>query len=60
MDPREENGTMGLKAELAPDAFMQDCDEGTIAGALKCMTRQPLAVFGQAPRGVAWRERRST
>jgi len=60
MDPREEDGTMGIKAELAPDAFMQDCDEGAIAGALKRLTRQPLVVFGQAPRGVAWRERPST
>jgi pimeloyl-ACP methyl ester carboxylesterase len=60
MDPRPEDGTMGIKAELAPDAFMQDCDEEAIAGALRRLTRQPLAIFGQAPRGVAWREKAST
>ncbi len=60
MDPRPEDGTMGLKAELAPEAFLQDCDEEAVAGALERLTRQPLAVFGQAPRGVAWREKPST
>src|SRR5918999_1037778 len=29
-------------------------------GALERLTRQPLAVFGQAPRAVAWREKPST
>ena len=60
MDPREEDGTMGIKAELAPEAFMQDCDEAAVAGALKRLTRQSLAVFAQTPRGVAWREKPST
>ena len=60
MDPREEDGTMGIKAELAPEAFMQDCDEAAVAGALKRLTRQSLAVFAQTPRGVAWREKLST
>ena len=60
MDPRPEDGTMGVKAEPTPDAFMQDCDEATVAEALKRLTRQPMAVFGQAPRGVAWREKPST
>jgi pimeloyl-ACP methyl ester carboxylesterase len=60
MDPRPEDGTMGIKAELAPDAFMQDCDEEAVTGALERLTRQPLAVFGQAPRAVAWREKPST
>src|SRR5919107_179363 len=60
MDTREEDGTMGIKAELAPEAFMQDCDEAAVAGALERLTRQPLAVFGQAPRAVAWREKPST
>jgi hypothetical protein len=27
MDPLPQDGMMGLKAELAPDAFLQDCDE---------------------------------
>jgi len=54
MDPRPEDGTMGVKAELLPEAFMQDCDEAAVAGALERLTRQPLAVFGQAPRAVAW------
>jgi pimeloyl-ACP methyl ester carboxylesterase len=39
---------------------MQDCDEEAVARALKRLTRQPLAVFGQSPRGVAWREKPST
>ena len=60
MDPRPEDGTMGIKAELMPDAFMQDCDEGAVTGALKRLTRQPLAAFGQTPRAVAWREKPST
>jgi pimeloyl-ACP methyl ester carboxylesterase len=60
MDPREEDGTMGIKAKLAPEAFLQDCDEATVEEALKRLTRQPLAVFGQAPRDVAWQEKPST
>jgi pimeloyl-ACP methyl ester carboxylesterase len=60
MDPHPEDGTMGVKAEFLPEAFMQDCDEEAVAGALERLTRQPLAVFGQAPRAVAWREKPST
>ena len=60
MDPRPEDGTMGIEAELMPGAFMQDCDDAAVAGALERLTRQPLSVFGQAPRGVAWREKPST
>jgi pimeloyl-ACP methyl ester carboxylesterase len=48
MDPREEDGTMSIKAELAPAAFMQDCDEETVTEALKRLTRQPLAAFAQS------------
>ena len=60
MDPDPDRGTIGIKAELVPAAFMQDCDGETVSGALERLTRQPLAVFGQAPRGVAWREKPST
>jgi len=60
MDPDSQDGTMGIKAELVPAAFMQDCDEPAVAGALERLTRQPLAAFGQAPRAVAWREKPST
>ena len=60
MDPRPEDGTMGVKAELVPEAFMQDCDEEAIEGALERLTRQSLAAFGQTPRAVAWREKPST
>ncbi len=60
MDPRPQEGTMGIKAEPLPAAFMQDCDEAAVEGALRRLTRQPLAVFGQSPRGVAWREKPST
>jgi pimeloyl-ACP methyl ester carboxylesterase len=60
MDPRPEDGTMGVKAEFLPEVFMQDCDEEAVAGALRRLTRQPLAVFGQTPRAVAWREKPST
>jgi pimeloyl-ACP methyl ester carboxylesterase len=60
MHPDPDGGTMGVKAELVPAAFMQDCDGEVVAGALGRLTRQPLAVFGQAPRGVAWREKPST
>ena len=60
MDPHPEDGMMGLKTEFLPEAFMQDCDEATVAEALERVTRQPLAVFGQTPRAVAWREKPST
>ena len=60
MDPRPEDGTMGIKAELTPGAFMQDCDEAAVAGGLKRLTRQPLVVFEQTPRAVAWHEKPST
>lgn len=60
MDPHPEEGTMGIKAELVPDAFMQDCDEEAVAEALERLTRQPLAAFGQSPRAVAWYEKPST
>jgi len=60
MDPNPEEGMMGLKAELMPEAFMQDCDEEAVAGALRRLTRQPLAAFGQSPRAVAWQEKPST
>ena len=51
---------MGVKAAFLPEAFMQDCDEATVAEALERVTRQPLVVFGQTPRAVAWREKPST
>src|SRR5215213_7068765 len=57
MDPRPEDGTMGVKAELLPEAFMQDCDEAAVAGALERLTRQPLASSGR-PR-APWRGARS-
>lgn len=63
MDPNPEEGTMGIKAELMPDAFMQDCDEEAVTGALERLTHQPLTVFRQSPRAVgaaAWREKPST
>jgi len=60
MDPHPEDGTMGLKAELARNAFLQDCDGEAVAGALRRLTSQSLAVFGQSPRAVAWREKPST
>ena len=60
MDPNPGDGTMGIEAGLVPDAFMQDCDGEAVAGALERLTRQPLALFGQAPRAVAWREKPST
>jgi pimeloyl-ACP methyl ester carboxylesterase len=60
MDPDPEGGTMGVKAELVPGAFMHDCDGAAVAGGLARLTRQPLAVFGQAPRAAAWREKPST
>src|SRR5918997_6627337 len=50
MDPHPEDGTMGGKAELFPEAFMQDCDQAAVGGPRERLTRQPLAVFGQAPR----------
>ncbi len=60
MDPRPEEGMMGVKVELLPEAFMQDCDEALVAEALERVTRQPLVVFGQTPRAVAWHEKPST
>jgi len=60
MDPHREDGTMGVKDEFLPEAFMQDCDEPTIAEELERVTRQPVVIFGQTPRAVAWREKPST
>jgi pimeloyl-ACP methyl ester carboxylesterase len=60
MDPRFEDGTMGVRAELMSDAFMQDCDDEAVDGAMRRLTRQPLACFGQSVRGVAWREKPAT
>jgi hypothetical protein len=40
---------MGVKAELALEAFMHDCDEATIDETLERLTR-----------AVAWREKPST
>ena len=62
MDPREEDGTMGIKAELAPAAFMQDCDEETVTEALKRLTANPwrpscralaLSHGGRSPRPMS-------
>jgi pimeloyl-ACP methyl ester carboxylesterase len=60
MDPRPEDGMMGVKTEFLPETFMQDCDEATVAEAIERVTRQPLVIFGQTPRAVAWREKPST
>jgi len=60
MDPRPEDGMMGVKAEFLPEAFMQDCHEAMVAEALGRTTLQPLVVFGQTPRAAAWREKPST
>ncbi len=49
MDPRPEDGTMGVKAELLPEAFMQDCDEAAVAGALERLTRHPWQSSGSPP-----------
>ena len=60
LDTNPEDGTMGVKPELTPEAFLHDCDEGAVEGALARLTRQPLTAFGQTPRAVAWREKPST
>src|SRR5215211_6169083 len=53
MDPRPEDGMMGLKTEFLPEAFMHDCDEATVAEALERVTRQPLVVLPvPLPRGM--------
>jgi hypothetical protein len=51
--PHPDDSTRGIKADLVPDAFMQEYDEEAVAGALERLTRQPLVVVAQAPRGVA-------
>jgi pimeloyl-ACP methyl ester carboxylesterase len=47
MDLREEDGTMGVKAELAPEAFIQDCDEATIDEALERFPAGPWRSWGK-------------
>ncbi len=59
MDPGED-GTTGVRAELVPPLFLQDCDAETVEAAVARLTRQALAPFGQSPRAVAWRTRPST
>jgi pimeloyl-ACP methyl ester carboxylesterase len=59
LDPGDD-GTVGVRAELLPPLFMQDCDEDAVAEGLSRVTRQSGAVFGQLPRAVAWRTIPST
>ncbi len=52
-DPRDADGTMGVKAEPAPAVFMKDCDEEAVAGALERLIRQPGGLRASSTWGAA-------
>ena len=49
-----DDGTVGVRAELIREFFLQDCDATTTEQALARLTRQSVLPFGQAPRHIAW------
>ncbi|MEO9176967.1 MAG: alpha/beta hydrolase [Gaiellales bacterium] len=59
LDPSDD-GTIGVKAELIRELFLQDCDETATEGALARLTRQAIVAFTQSPRQIAWQQKPST
>jgi pimeloyl-ACP methyl ester carboxylesterase len=52
--------TVGVRADLVRELFLQDCDEDTTEQAVARLTRQSLAPFTQPPRHIAWKQKPST
>ncbi len=59
MDPGAD-GTVGVRAELVRELFLQDCDETTTQEALARLTRQSIQPFAQPAREIAWHDTPST
>jgi pimeloyl-ACP methyl ester carboxylesterase len=54
------DGTFGVRAEMAEDLFLHDCDSDAVAGALARLTRQTTAVTTEPVHRAAWRTTPST
>jgi pimeloyl-ACP methyl ester carboxylesterase len=55
-----EAGTVGVRADLIREFFLQDCDDATIEQALARLTEQSATPFVQAPRHIAWEHKPTT
>jgi pimeloyl-ACP methyl ester carboxylesterase len=55
-----EDGTVGVDADMIREFFLQDCDESTTEQAVARLTRQSVIPFTQAPRQIAWQQKRAT
>jgi pimeloyl-ACP methyl ester carboxylesterase len=55
-----EDGTFGLRTELAEPLFLQDCDRPAIDGAMARLTRQTAAAVATPVAHAAWRTIPST
>jgi pimeloyl-ACP methyl ester carboxylesterase len=55
-----EAGTVGVRADLIREFFLQDCDDATIEQALARLTEQSTTPFVQAPRHIAWEHKPTT
>lgn len=52
----DEQGTVGVRHEVAADTFLQDCDPETTEEALARLTRQSLHATQQPARAAAWQQ----
>jgi pimeloyl-ACP methyl ester carboxylesterase len=59
MDPGDD-GTVGVRADIVRELFLQDCDDATALQALARLTRQSAMPFAQPPRQIAWQHKPST
>lgn len=55
LDVDPDAGTFGVRPELFPDTFLQDCPE-MVADAAGRLARQSVSVIGQPVRAAAWRD----
>lgn len=55
-----DDGTVGVRADLVRELFLQDCDAAIIEQALERLTRQSVTPFMQAPRAIAWEQKPAT
>jgi pimeloyl-ACP methyl ester carboxylesterase len=59
MDP-EDDGTVGVHANIVRELFLQDCDGATVREALARLTRQSATPFTQPARQIAWQQKPAT
>jgi pimeloyl-ACP methyl ester carboxylesterase len=55
-----EDGTFGVRSEMAQELFLQDCDQAAVEGAFARLTRQSASVVAEPVRRAAWHDRPST